>query len=113
MQWMEDCIQTTSLSPDAAGTQLEEEGDGVTPLPAYRQRPLTNDHSTMTKWPAWYSNIRIQRWGAKPEMDPRYRGYITHRTDGNTPLATRAVDPHHPGCTNRQNKHAKDTDAGT
>ena len=31
----------------------------------------TNDHSTMTKWPAWYSNIRIQCWGAKPEMDPR------------------------------------------
>ena len=97
---MEDCIQTTSLSPNAAGTQLEEEGDGVTPLPAYRQRPLTNDHSTMTKWPAWYSNIRIQRWGAKPEMDPRYRGYITHRR-------TRESHP------DRQNKHAKDTDAGT
>ena len=38
---MEDCIQTTSLSPNATGTQLEEEGDGVTP----RQRLLTNDHS--------------------------------------------------------------------
>ena len=61
---------------------------------------FTNDHSTMTKWPAWYSNIRIRRWGTKPEMDPRYRGYITRRR-------TRESHP------DRQSKHAKDTDAGT
>ena len=82
------------------GTPVATEHPATGPGKTTGARRHTNDHSTMTKWPAWYSNIRIQRWGAKPEMDLRYRGYITHRR-------TRESHP------DRQSKHAKDTDAGT
>ena len=85
---------------------------GDTPLPAYRQRPLMDDHSDLPN-----RVIRVHAPAKQSLMDdhshsPNLAIHV-QRTYGNTPLATRAVDPHHPGCTNQQDKHPKDTDAGT
>ena len=84
MQWMEDCIQTTSLSPNAAGTQLEEEGNGVTPLPAYHQRPLMDDHTHLPN-----RVIRVHAPAKQPLMDdhshsPNLAIHV-QRTYGNAP----------------------------